>query len=297
MRFQCFEGYYNRCDTCFDFLLVELRLLERWFQDLEAAHEVVVDGHDGAGVVELVAVVRGGEDRDELTLCEELVSVLYYLVRTADQIEVVLSEEFFYNVGTEGEGYSTVVLTPTDEALFRVGPEEIADETSVGHIARSDDLLHLLHLLKLRAEATVTAEDLVVNDARDGQAVERVGKSLPQLDVVSALALIEETIDTVDRRAFVVAAEDEEILRELDLEGKNEADGLQTLFATIDVVSKEEVVRSGREATVLEQTEEIVVLAVNVTADLDRCFELQERRLGHNDFSTLEGEVLHIGLS
>jgi len=41
-------------------------------QNLEGAHEGVVDGHHGAGVVELSAVVGGGEDGDEFAAGEEL---------------------------------------------------------------------------------------------------------------------------------------------------------------------------------------------------------------------------------
>ena len=41
-------------------------------QNLEGAHEGVVDGHHGAGVVELAAVVGGGEDGNKLTAGEEL---------------------------------------------------------------------------------------------------------------------------------------------------------------------------------------------------------------------------------
>lgn len=41
-------------------------------------------------------------------------------------------------------------------------------------------------------------EDLLVNDGSNGQAVEAVGESLPKLDVVSSLALVVETVDTVD---------------------------------------------------------------------------------------------------
>lgn len=63
-------------------------------------------------------------------------------------------------------------------------------------------------------------EDLLVNNGRDRQAVEAVGESLPQLDVVSSLALIVETIDTVDGGTFVVTTQDEKVLRVLDLVGK-----------------------------------------------------------------------------
>lgn len=111
-------------------------------------------------------------------------------------------------------------------------------------------------------------EDLLVNDGGNGQAVEAVGKSLPQLDVVASLALIVETVDTVDGGTLVVTAKDEEVLGVLDLVRQQKADSLEGLLATVDVVTKEEVVGLGRESTVLEEAEKVVVLAVNVTADL-----------------------------
>ena len=49
-------------------------------------------------------------------------------------------------------------------------------------------------------------ENLLVDDCCNGQAVEAVGERLPELDVVSSLALIIEPVDSVDGRAFVVAA-------------------------------------------------------------------------------------------
>ena len=112
-------------------------------------------------------------------------------------------------------------------------------------------------------------EDLLINDGGNGQAVEAVGKSLPQLDVVASLALVVETVNTVDGSTLVVAAQDEEVLGVLDLVCEEQADSLQRLLATIDVVTEEEVVGLRWEATVLEETEEVVVLAMNVTADLE----------------------------
>lgn len=111
-------------------------------------------------------------------------------------------------------------------------------------------------------------EDLLINDGGNGQAVEAVGKSLPKLDVVAPLALVVETVDTVDGRALVVAAQNEEVLGVFDLVCQQKADGLERLLATVDVVTEEEVVRLRREATVFEETEKIVVLAVDITADL-----------------------------
>jgi hypothetical protein len=72
----------------------------------------------------------------------------------------------------------------------------------------------------------VHGENLLIDNGSDGQAVEAVGECLPQLDIVSSLALIVETVDTVDRGALVVTAENEEVLRVLDLVCEEQADGL-----------------------------------------------------------------------
>lgn len=97
-------------------------------------------------------------------------------------------------------------------------------------------------------------EDLLVDNGGNRQAVEAIGEGLPELDVVAALALIVESVDTVDRGAFVVTAENEEVFGVFDFVGKQQADGLERLLATVDIVTKEEVVCLGREATVFEKT-------------------------------------------
>ena len=111
-------------------------------------------------------------------------------------------------------------------------------------------------------------ENLLVNDSSNWQAVKAVGEGLPQLDVVAALALIVETVDAVDGGALVVATEDEEVLWVLDLVGEEKADGLKRLLSAVDVVTKEEVVGFWWKSSVLEESEEIVVLSVDITANL-----------------------------
>ena len=61
------------------------------------------------------------------------------------------------------------------------------------------------------------AENFFVDEGGDGEAVEGVGESFPELDGVAAFALIIEPIDAVDLGTLVVAAEQEEILRVLYL--------------------------------------------------------------------------------
>lgn len=113
-------------------------------------------------------------------------------------------------------------------------------------------------------------EDLLVDDGGNRQTVEAIGEGLPQLDVVPALALVVEAIDTVDGGAFVVTTENEEVFGVLDLVGKQKADGLERLLATVDVIPEEEVVGFWRETAVFEEAQEVVVLSMDVTADLIR---------------------------
>jgi len=124
----------------------------------------------------------------------------------------------------------------------------------------------------------VHRKDLLVNDGRNRKAVEAVRERLPQLNVVPALALVVKAVDAVDRGTFVVSSQDEEVFRILDLVGQEEADGLKRLLATVDIIAQEEVVGLGREASVFEESEEIVVLAVDISANLRA---LLAEKMGH----------------
>lgn len=66
------------------------------------------------------------------------------------------------------------------------------------YISWAHDTTDLLHRVEIRTQTAMHREDLLVDDGSDGQAVEAIGERLPQLDIVSSLALIVETIDTVD---------------------------------------------------------------------------------------------------
>lgn len=96
-------------------------------------------------------------------------------------------------------------------------------------------------------------EDLLIDDGGDGKAVEAIGKRLPQLDIVPPLAFIIEAVYAIDGGALMVTAQDEEVLRILDLVGQKQADGLEGLLSSVYVVAEEQVVCFGRESAVFEQ--------------------------------------------
>lgn len=102
------------------------------------------------------------------------------------------------------------------------------------------------------------------------------------------LAFIVEAIDSIDASALVVTTKQEEIFRILDFVCEQETNSFERLLATIHIIAKEEIVCFGRKATVLEEPEKISILAMNVTADFQRCLKLKQNWLAEKDFTRLE---------
>lgn len=215
----------------------------------------------------------------------------------ADQVHIVLLQEARHDVRPERETNTSIILTPAGDVLVGVRPQQVTQQTAVRnlhprvstnivvwicvpkeklhdergkvtYVSGAHNPTNLLHRVQVWAQATVHGEDLLVNDGGNRQAVEAISKCLPQLDIVPTLALVVETVNAVDRGALVITAQNEEVLGVLDLVRQQEADGLKRLLATVNVVTKEEVVCLWRETAVLEQPQKIIVLPMNVTADL-----------------------------
>jgi hypothetical protein len=108
--------------------------------------------------------------------------------------------------------------------------------------------------LEVRRQTTVAAENLLVNEGGNWQAVEAIRKCLPKLDVVSTLAFVIKAVDAVNAGTLVVTTKEEKVLRELDFVRKEKADCLEGLFATVNVITKEQVVGLWRKATILKHT-------------------------------------------
>jgi hypothetical protein len=276
-------------------LIVESLLLDSWFENLERAHQSFIHAHHCSSIIELVTIVRGRENSDELSLGKEFVSVFNDLMRSADQIKIVFAQELFDNVSAESEGDSSVILTPSRDSFFGIGPKQIAEKTRVGNVRRSRDLANLLHGVKLRAQSSMHAEDFFVNDGGNRHAVEAVRESFPELDAVSSLAFVVKTINSVDGSALVVSTQDEKVFRIFDFVSKQKTNRFQALFSTVDVISQEQIVGLGRETSVFKEAQKVVILAMNITANFNGCFKFEKRRLGEENLSRLENESANFG--
>ena len=98
------------------------------------------------------------------------------------------------------------------------------------------------------------AENLLVDEGGHGQTVEHVTEYPPESNRVSAFALIIEAVNTIDLGTFVVSTEQEKVLGILYFVAKQKANSLDRLFSAINVVTQEEIVGLGWEATILENS-------------------------------------------
>lgn len=122
-------------------------------------------------------------------------------------------------------------------------------------------------------------ENLSRDNCGDRQGIECIDETLPCLDVASALTLVIEAVDPRDVGTLVVTTEEKEVFWVFDLVAEKKENRLQRLFTTVDVVAEKEVVGQRREAALGEYTNQVRVLAVDVSNDLHGRGELQERRL------------------
>ena len=170
----------------------------------------------------------------------------------ANKVNIVLFIESWNDFLTESEGNTTVIFSPTLNILIGIRPEEIAEKSSIGNISRSHNSLNLLKGAQFWAEATMHAENFLINNGSNGEAIKAVSESLPEFDIIATLALIVETIDSVDWRAFMISSKEEEIFGILNFVGKKKAHSFEWLFASINIVTQEEIVGIRGESSVLK---------------------------------------------
>jgi hypothetical protein len=266
-----------------------------WFEDLEGAHECFIDAHHCSSIIEFAAVVRCGKEGDELSAGKEFVSVFDDLMRAANEVQVVLVQKLRDNVLPERERDTPIVFAPSVNLLIGIGPKEITQETSIGDIGRAHNALHLIQTGKFWTETSVHAKDLFIDNCSTREAVEAVGKSLPELDTEASFTLVVKAVNPIDRGTLVVSTQDEEIFGVLDLVRQQQTDRLETLLATVHVVAQKDVIGLGWEATVFKETQQIIVLTVDITTDLDRSFQLEKHGLTDQKITTPETEHLDLG--
>lgn len=100
------------------------------------------------------------------------------------------------------------------------------------------DDLDLINAMDAGRQTTVDAEDLVVDDAGEGEVVEHVGKVVPDSSIaVLAAAFGIEAVRLGDTAGLVIATDQMNAVRVAQFETDQQRDGLDTKEAAINVVA------------------------------------------------------------
>ena len=97
-------------------------------------------------------------------------------------------------------------------------------------------------LASLRRQAGVHTEDLAFNDGSDAQVVKDVTAVLPRVGVsILSDRLVVETVSGRNLSRFVIATQNCDFVRELQLQAHQVLEGLLGVVTAIDVVAHEDV--------------------------------------------------------
>lgn len=170
----------------------------------------------------------------------------------ANEIYVVLNCEFANNLLSKSETHSAIVVSELLNATLWVRPKQVAQQSWVGYIGWPNYIFDLLKVFQFWWEAAVHAQNFLIDDRTNGQAIEYVWEYFPEFNGVATFAFVIEAVNTIDLSAFMIAAEQEEIFWVFDFVTQQQSDRLDRLLAPVNVVSQEEVVRLWGKTSVLE---------------------------------------------
>lgn len=194
---------------------------------------------------------------------------------SANQIYVMTLVKFSDNVRPEYVTHSSVIVTPSLDVNLGIRPKQIAQQSCVRNVLRSVLLVDHLQVIKIGTQSSVHNENFVIHHCANREDIEAEAKLFPYLDVVSSLALVVESVHSVDRLALVISSKQVEVLWVFYFVGEQQTNCLNGLFAAINIVSdEEEFLVAAWKSSYVEETEQIEVLAVHISENFDWCLQV-----------------------
>lgn len=198
-------------------------ILRRRIEDVEEPFPSIADLKHAGHVATSIAVIWGAPHCAQSIVIEHLVSLLTELVRTKNVCHRVHREELLHHLCSEGVTGTARRQREFVTLRVRVGPNEIGHGTLVRYLPEPVDDLDLVDGVDGRREATVYAEDLIVDDDREGEKIEHVCEVVPHIRVaVLARAFRVETVRLGDAPRLVIPADQMDSVRVAELETNKE---------------------------------------------------------------------------
>lgn len=156
--------------------------------------------------------VSTGEDCNDIAVLRPVVAFHHQLMRSSHERQAVVMIESLRYILPERVARSSRRYSPATP-IVRITPQKIAHWPFVRHFLDPVQRPDVVQGVDARGQATVKAEDLVIDERGEGEVVEEIGEVFPDVGVaVLAEALVVEAVHLRDLARFVVAAQDRDAL-------------------------------------------------------------------------------------
>ena len=162
--------------------------------------------------------------------------------------------------------------------------------------------INLVKCVQCASNASMQADDSIINNSCKREPIKEI------VDLVEdrvwvvwifskpTAALLSESESIVDPLVLVVSSQQMDLVWELDLQGHQQADGLQRVSTSVNIVTQEQVVITLDISAVIwdspqvEEPHQILVLSMDVSEHLDRGINSEHHWLVHEDPLALIGQ-------
>lgn len=155
-----------------------------------------------------IAVVGSAPDSGQPVIEHDHVPFITELVSAENVCHRVDLEEFLDDLSAESVASSSWTQREFVSVGVGVAPDQVGHGAFVRDLPEAVDDLDLINAMDAGRQTTVDAEDLVVDDAGEGEVVEHVGEMVPDSSIaVLATAFGVEAVGLGDTAGLVVATD------------------------------------------------------------------------------------------
>lgn len=233
---------------------------------------ILPNGQNSRDIPTPIAVIRRAPNRHQILVEMIFLPLHHQLVRPRDETQAVDEIKLIRHPRTEQKPRPPRTDLPRGADVLRIAPHQIAKRSVVRDLLLPIDRPYLVQRPDIRRQPAVHAQDLRINDGREGKGIEAL-RAIPPHSRIAVLAetLVVKPVHLRNLPRFVIAAQQRDVAGILELEAEEEREGFDAVVAAVDKVAEEDVVDVRRAAADLvgEEVEEVVELAVDVADDGD----------------------------
>jgi hypothetical protein len=172
---------------------------------------------------------------------------------STDEVYFVVSIELLHNVSSKEIPRSSWTDTPTCD-LIRVAPHEVAHGSIMRNLLLSIQVSNVIQSIDRWREASMDAENLIINDSCKSEIVKYVCTVSPYIHTpILSEALIIEAVHLSNLSALVIPSDQSHSLRIPYFESEQKKESLNRVKSSVHEVTHEQIIRHRALASYFEE--------------------------------------------